>query len=177
MALALIDFIEQVIAGVKAPIVGQYVTLVSNRDSSVWQATAASNGVGLWTINPAPPPGSYQQFYGASQGLQTTLIDSSYLVPSLGGASGTFTDRSGTITAGGTAQQLAAANASRRCLIFENLSNADLWLNFTTTAVQAQPSIRVASGVLMIFDDYVSTELVSVIGGTTGQPFAAKEGQ
>lgn len=87
----------------------------------------------------------------------------------------TWTDRSGTITAGGTAQTLAGINANRTAFEIENLSSDFLWINFTTTAVRNQPSIRIGSGQSLVMDTFVSTELISVIGGTTGQAFTAKE--
>lgn len=89
---------------------------------------------------------------------------------------GTLTDRSGTITLGGTAQQAAAANASRKYLFLQNVSAADLWFNLGVTAVVAQPSIKLAAGEKMDFTDFIPTDLVSVIGGTTGQAFTIKEG-
>lgn len=92
-------------------------------------------------------------------------------------SSGVVTDRSGTITAGGTAQTLAAVNLSRRYLLVQNLhASEDLWVNFTTAAVVDQPSVRVAAGAAFLMDGaFVSTELVSVIAATTGHKFAAKE--
>lgn len=91
-------------------------------------------------------------------------------------AQGTWTDRSGTITAGGTAQTLAAANVGRRAFFFQNNSTADLWLNFTTTAVASQPSIKVGAGLTLTMNPGpVTTELISIIGATTGQAFSAKE--
>lgn len=89
---------------------------------------------------------------------------------------GTLTDRSGTIAAGDTAQQLAAANGTRRYLLIQNASGGDLWVDFTTTAVKDQPSIKLAAGASLIMDgSFVTTEIVSIIGATTGQAFTAKE--
>ena len=90
----------------------------------------------------------------------------------------TLTNRSGTITLGGTAQTLAAVNAARKYLLIQNVGSNVIWFNFTTTAVQAQPSIRLAAGASfeMSAPNFVSTELVSIIGGTTGDAFTAKEG-
>jgi len=96
--------------------------------------------------------------------------------PSSGGGGGTLTDRSGTITTGGTAQQLAPVNVTRRYLFVENVGTAILWINFTTTAVQSQPSIEIPAGYSFVMEDgFVSTELISIIGPTTGQAFTAKE--
>ena len=38
-------------------------------------------------------------------------------------------NRSGTITTGGTAQVIAAANSSRKSLTIQNISNENLWVN------------------------------------------------
>jgi hypothetical protein len=90
---------------------------------------------------------------------------------------GTLTDRSGTITTGGTAQVLAASNTTRKYLFIQNNSIAPLWYNFTTTAAQSQPSVQLAAGASMYFGGpYITTEAVSIIGATTGQAFTAKEG-
>lgn len=89
---------------------------------------------------------------------------------------GSVTDRSGTITLGGTAQTLMAANATRKYLLIENVSNKNLWFNFTTTAVQDQPSCLLLPNAAFVMEGaFVSTEAISVIGATTGKSFTAKE--
>lgn len=87
-----------------------------------------------------------------------------------------FTNRSGTITTGGTAQTLAAANANRGYFFIQNHSTGDLWIDFGATAVQSQPSIRIPSEGSFVLEGLgCSTEAVSVIGAATGQAFTAKE--
>ena len=89
---------------------------------------------------------------------------------------GTLTDRSGSITSGTVAQTLAAANATRKYFLFVNQSAGNMWLNFTTTATMDQPSILIVpTGSLAMEAGFVSTELISVIGATTGQKWMAKE--
>ena len=98
---------------------------------------------------------------------------------------GTLTDRSGSITTGGTAQTLAPANTNRRYLLIQNPLSAttqgiataeSLFINFTTTAVAGPPSIELAPGDIFVMEGFsVSTELVSVIAATTGHKWAAKE--
>ena len=109
--------------------------------------------------------------------VRAQIVNGEYAAMEVAGARGALTNRSGTITAGGTAQQLMAANAVRSYLFVQNVSNNDLWINFTTTAVQAQPSIRLEPGDAfeMSGAGFVSTELVSIIGSSTGQAFTAKE--
>jgi hypothetical protein len=90
---------------------------------------------------------------------------------------GTLADRSGTLTTGGTSQQLAAANTTRKYLLIQNVSTTDLWINFTTAAVVGQPSIKVVAGGNFVMESsFVSNEAVNIIGPTTGQAFTAKEG-
>lgn len=90
---------------------------------------------------------------------------------------GALTDRSGTITLGGTAQSLMAANLARRYLFVENLSVGDEWINFTVAAVLSQPSIRLVPGASFVMESsIVSSDALSIIGATTAQAFAAKEG-
>jgi hypothetical protein len=92
---------------------------------------------------------------------------------------GALTDRSGTITTGGAAQQLAAANSNRNYFLIQNPSAAteSLWFRFGTGAVVGEPSIELTPGNGFVMDgNYVETELISVIAATTGHTFTAKEG-
>lgn len=85
-------------------------------------------------------------------------------------------DRSGTLTAGGTAQDIVAANKNRQWLLFQNVSNEDMWLNFGAVAVAGQPSIKiVAGGSYENPPHFCPTGRISVIGATTGKAFTCKE--
>jgi len=84
------------------------------------------------------------------------------------------TDRSGTITTGGTAQQLAAANLARKGLVGQNISAGDLWLNEIggAASVDTVGSYKIPAGSPFS----VSTNrAISIIGATTGQKFTATE--
>lgn len=91
---------------------------------------------------------------------------------------GALTDRSGTITAGGTAQAAAAANTARKHLFIQNPSTApgSLWFSTTDTAVQASPSIELLPGASAVTGSFVPTGAVSVIAATTGHAFTMREG-
>lgn len=100
-------------------------------------------------------------------------------------AQGALTNRSGTITAGGTAQVLAAANTARRYLMIQNASVGTLWVSLDTTAVAGSPSIALegcnvandGSGGSLVFEgSFIPTGAISIIGATTGQAFVGKEG-
>lgn len=89
---------------------------------------------------------------------------------------GYLTDRSGTITAGGTAQVVMVENEYRNYLFMQNVSSGDLWINFGATAVASQPSIRLVPGDSFTMEQsFVSVESVSIIGATTGQAYSARE--
>lgn len=84
------------------------------------------------------------------------------------------TNRSGTITLGGTAQALAAANTARIGLTGQNISVGDLWINEIggTAAADTAGSYRVPAGAAFS----VSTNrAISILGATTGQAFSATE--
>lgn len=95
----------------------------------------------------------------------------------VGTQTGTWTDRSGTITTGGTAQQLAASNSSRKAYFIQNIGTADLWLSLVgTAAADSAGSIKLApSAALAASTPFVSTQAISIIGATTGQKFTAYE--
>ena len=86
-----------------------------------------------------------------------------------------WTDRSGTITTGGTAQAVCAANTSRRYLLVVNNTDTDMWINDTATAVADSPSIKLpANG--GFFEPLVPPlGAISIICATTGKKFTAKE--
>jgi hypothetical protein len=92
-------------------------------------------------------------------------------------ALGTFTNRSGTIAAGGTAQTAMALNATRKAWFFQNNSTGDLWLSFVGTAVATQPSVKIAAGgVAQSAGGFVSTQALSVLGAVAGQAYTLWEG-
>jgi hypothetical protein len=90
---------------------------------------------------------------------------------------GAFTDISGTITAGGTAQTISAASLTRRYLLIQNVDpDEDMWVDFGVDAVEDQPSIRLAPYGSIVFENsFVPSQAVSVIATTTAHPFTAKE--
>lgn len=86
----------------------------------------------------------------------------------------TYTDKSGTITTGGTAQVLSAANTSRNGFWIRNLSGEVLWIQFGSTAVAGTPSLPIYP------NEYweapaVPTTALSVYGATTGSAWSARE--
>ena len=88
----------------------------------------------------------------------------------------TYTDKSGTVTAGGTAQTLMGARASRQGFVVQNLSATDLYINATGTAAANSGSIRIAAGNLYECPNHaVPITAVSIFGATTAQAFTAYE--
>lgn len=86
------------------------------------------------------------------------------------------TDRSGTITTGGTAQQLMAANATRRGWYIQNNSDTVMWVSDVGTAAATQPSLK------LLPDAYyeppqsgVDSGAISLFCATTGKTFTSRE--
>jgi hypothetical protein len=84
------------------------------------------------------------------------------------------TNRSGSITTGGTAQQLAAANTARRSLTGQNISIDSLWINEVggTAAADTAGSFEVEPGDTF---EISTNRAISIVGATTGQAWTAVE--
>ncbi len=91
-------------------------------------------------------------------------------------ATSTYTNISGTITAGATAQVLQAANAARRGFWIQNLSSGDLWINdLGNDATAASPCLRIpANGYYESPFNGASPLALSIIGATTGQSWSGR---
>lgn len=94
--------------------------------------------------------------------------------------SGTLTDRSGTITVGGTSQTLAASNSSRKYIFIQNPSSAteSLFINFTSASSLTVGSVELLPGGSFerTLATYMTTELITVNAASTAHAFVAKEG-
>ncbi len=119
-------------------------------------------------------PASDTASSGVNGRLQRIAQNLTSLLNRFGGA--TLVSASGTITTGGTAQQIAGSNAACRGFLIQNNSSGDLWFSTLATAVQSQPSIRLPAGYFYESPlGGVGTGAISIIGATTGQAFTARE--
>lgn len=110
-----------------------------------------------------------------SGGIHTpvvSLASGTSIVPT----STALTDISGTITAGGSSQQISTAH-SRKYLLVQNPSSAteSLWVNFGAAATVGQPSIEIAAGTALVLSSFIPSQTITVIAATTGHAFTAKE--
>lgn len=106
---------------------------------------------------------------------QTLAIDASGRITFLP-TRGADTDRSGTITAGGTAQQIMSSNATRLHLLVQNVSDTDQWICWTGTATAGAGSVKLAAGAS--YENpahFCPTGAVSIFCSTTGKAFTATE--
>lgn len=86
------------------------------------------------------------------------------------------TSISGTITTGGTAQQIAAAKADRQGFMIQNQSSGDLYFSTLAAASIGQPSLKLSPGQTYESPAHgVPPGAISIIGATTGQAFAGRE--
>ena len=108
--------------------------------------------------------------------VPTVLASDQSAIP-VKAASGTWTDRSTTITIGGTQQTLAASNSTRKAYFIQNIGSGDLWVSLIGNAVaDTAGSIKLSSGATLFSSgSFVSTQTISIIGATTGQKFTAYE--
>jgi len=87
----------------------------------------------------------------------------------------TYTDRSGTVTTGGTAQVLMAANAARRGFFVQNNSTGNLTINGLGTATTTAGMILAPGQLYEAPATGVPLTAISILGATTGQRFDARE--
>ena len=87
----------------------------------------------------------------------------------------TYADRSGTITAGGTAQVVLPAWTGRHGCVIQNQSGANLWVSETAAAIAGPPAILIPAGQQFLCMSPASGQAYSIIGATTAQAFAARE--
>lgn len=90
---------------------------------------------------------------------------------------GTLTDASGSITTGGASQQVFAVNATRTMFMIQNVSDEDLWINFTSAASAGAGSYKLTPGGLITSQGvgFTSTEAINILGATAGKEFTAKQ--
>jgi len=104
--------------------------------------------------------------------LRATAVPVSGTVTVTAPTGSTWTSASGTITTGGVSQELVAASASRKGLLFQNTSDIDMWLGLGVTAVATQPCIKIAaSEKFAITDADAPVTAVNLYGVTTGKTF------
>ena len=91
----------------------------------------------------------------------------------------TSTDRSGTVTTGGTSQALMGANASRHAFSIQNRSATDalyLGINQTASTSATGKSYKILPGAIYTFSGTViSQEAINITGDNTGDQFTATE--
>ena len=77
-----------------------------------------------------------------------------------------------TITTGGTAQTISAANPARSILHIQNTSDTTMWVNFGATAATDLGISIAAAASYTTPPNFCPTGLISVIGATTGKKFS-----
>jgi hypothetical protein len=92
-------------------------------------------------------------------------------------ALGAGANMSGSITTGGTAQNAAAANASRRGFEIQNISGGDLWVSDVgTAAVDTAGSFKLPAGASYYTQPgECGVGVISIVGAVTGQKWTGRE--
>lgn len=93
------------------------------------------------------------------------------------GGKGALTDGSANITAASVSEEIFAANATRRYLIVQNVSDTRMWVNFGVAANAGQPSFLLPpnGGGIVFEGTFVPTDSVNILCETISKPFTAKE--
>lgn len=92
-------------------------------------------------------------------------------------SNGIVIDRSGAILAGGVSFEVMPANESRTYLVFQNISDTIMHINFGAAATVDSNSIRVGAGGSVTFNGgWVPSQAVNVICSSSGKSWVAKEG-
>jgi len=108
--------------------------------------------------------------------LRATAVPVSGSVTALS-STGTITTRSSTITTGGTSQQVAASNSSRKYFVIQNISDTAMYLGVGYTPTTTTGLLLSANGGGMIFEtSFIPTQAINVLCATTGKAFVAWEG-
>lgn len=92
------------------------------------------------------------------------------------GATGSLTNSSGTITSGGTSQQVVASNTSRKYFCFQNTSDTAMYLGVGYTPTTSNGLLMSASGGGFVLEsNFIPTQAINVLCATTGKTFVAWE--
>jgi len=120
--------------------------------------------------------GTLQDLDRDSFGLDDDLVRSRRITGQVRGARGTTTAGTGS-PATAISALAVAANTDRKYLFIQNVSNGELWIDFTIAAVTDEPSIRLIAGDAFIMEDnFISTEAVNIIRRTGTGEYTLKEG-
>lgn len=130
----------------------------------------------------ASPPGTIKGSDGAGGCSDAQVLNHKLQVEgsfSAGIATYSTTDKGGTITTGGTAQNAIASNASRKMWCIQNDPSATeiLSVRLNGTASATAGTILQAGQQACSAPGYIDTAAVSVFGATTGHRFFGFEGQ
>lgn len=153
-----------------------------------YEATSGGGGgsnASVGVVGSTAPTSATQIGYVDANGNEQAAGDTNPLPVIWNAPRGTFTDRSGTITTGGTSQTLAAINTTRKYLLIVNptVATENIYINFTSAATvaitqtAATSSIPIApGGSYSLGFSEITTELITINAATTGHAYIAKEG-
>lgn len=144
-------------------------------DAVVTSGNVANYKLGVGTVTPGSQAASWA---GSATHTADGVVGASDGVIVVRSLSAAAVDKSGSLTSGGTAQQLAAANTTRHYLLIQNIDGSeDMWVSFTGTAAgsTAGSFLIPAKGMLAFDGNYVPTGAVSIVAATTGHKWSALE--
>lgn len=114
-------------------------------------------------------------YTGSGSATIVSILKGVYARLTTNGALGSGADRSGSITAANTGQQVAAANTSRRAMAIQNTSSGDLFVNEVGGSAGAAGSAGTYTLPAGATFTVKTTNAVSIRGATVGQTYTATE--
>lgn len=127
----------------------------------------------VWSINGMPLLNSSGAVITADTILDGAVVNG--VLQTVVNGNLVYTDASGTITAGGAAQTISAANANRKAMQLQNISTGSLYYNFGAAAGNGVGFLLAANGGYYENAPGLCTnQSISIWGATTGQAFTFK---
>ena len=118
---------------------------------------------------------SNQYYYGTDTGVYYYSDGSNWTITTFNEGR-SVENHSGNITAGGTAQLVMSANADRKWLFFQNLSDTDMYLGLGYVPTATTGMMIAKSGTSLKLEAFVVTDAIYVFCASTSKVFIALEG-
>lgn len=119
---------------------------------------------------------AFVYFTDFSPGISGNIGPVTVGIVEIGNRRGSLIDHSGSIITANVSQQILPVNNLRNFLMFQNLSTADMFINFGMPANTGSGSYRITQNGSMTFDFYTPTDSVNVVCASVGALYTIKEG-
>ena len=139
------------------------------------QPVAVTDNSGSLTVDGSVSVSNFPATYPVTDNAGSLTVDGSVTaLPQTGNVTEASTK---TITTGGTHQQVFAANANRKFLLVQNVSDTDMNLGIGYNPTASTGIFLAKSGSGIVFESgFIPTQEIRILCATTGKAFVALEG-